>query len=598
METRHTLRRKTLTSLFANLFGYTSILTIFAVSLYIMYAAVKQPLYPSTGQELGTTTTYDSVHLQDTEEAKQAFKKFCSIRNECTLLMFCKEVPRYCIFPTTTEETSKTDTSVTIDSSITPTTQSDNNFIETYQKTEANTSTESDPTEARKETANSQEKLSTWCYWTRKFQLGGCTDDSQRESEPKRIATITPTPSKQPETSTTKKTAQTQAPASWCYDSDLERSDTSGVCRDATGTYYDGCEGGKVTEYICQGTWNGNEYTDQKCTQKLLSCKSPSICHIGRCYEAVDTSQSVTQIPVRKPSTVITRPAAETEQGTPSLKPEERKTQTKVEQEEVKKELEPPVITAPSSGSTVSGTVSIAVDKRLFSTVTVLLQPLTTVKDQIYLNRIQSSDEAVRWDTTLLPNGDYYLFAIAHGVGQKYISQPAKVTVHNAESVAVPKHSLILPSDFKPERAVVNNVLSIEEVKTTPTDAVHAVTLQGKAEPNTVISVLIYSNPIVVTVRTDANGVWTYTLEEPLEPGNHTAYVVVPKADGSQIRSEINTFFVPPVYASSVDNQNLRSVEESETPLIRNFIILAVILVLDAVMILLLVYHFKSKKNT
>ena len=568
-------------------FGYLVILTILTVSSFVVFSAVYWPISEVTGQKLGTTSEYDTVQLQNTEEAQLAFKKFCSLRAECTLLMFCKELPRYCIFPSTSTSTNTTIIQVT----PTPYTDKSTDTIVTPEHTiivEEKTTTEVTPT---------PEKISTWCYWTRKFQLEGC-EKVEPTAVPQQTISITPTPSKKSDTTAVSKTEQaSQALASWCYDSDSERLDTRGVCRDATGTYYDSCEGGKVSEYICQGTWNGKEYTNQKCTQKLLSCKSPSICHVGRCYEAVNTFQSVTKTPVLKPSAVITRPTLKTETDAPSHNTEERNTQTNVELREEKKELDPPVITTPTSGSTVSGTVSIVVDKRLFSTVTVMLQPLTTVKDQIYLNRIQSSDAAVPWDTTLLPNGDYYLFAIAHGVGQKYISQPAKVTVQNAESIAVPRHLLVLPSDFKPERAIVNNVLSIEEVQTTPADAVQAVTFQGKAEPDSVISILIYSNPIVVTVRTDANGVWTYTLEEPLEPGNHTAYVVVPKEDGSQIRSEINTFFVPPVYASSVENQNLRSVEVSDSSLIRNFVILAVILVLDAIMILLLVYHFKSKKN-
>jgi hypothetical protein len=50
-------------------------------------------------------------------------------------------------------------------------------------------------------------------------------------------------------------------------------------------------------------------------------------------------------------------------------------------------------------------------------------------------------------------------------------------------------------------------------------------TIEGKAPPGTEVTVTIYSDPITVTVTADANGNWSYTMEEPLAAGPHTIVV-------------------------------------------------------------------------
>lgn len=51
--------------------------------------------------------------------------------------------------------------------------------------------------------------------------------------------------------------------------------------------------------------------------------------------------------------------------------------------------------------------------------------------------------------------------------------------------------------------------------------------LSGTGLPNSVITVFVYSNPIVILVKTDAGGNWSYELDRDLEDGNHEVYVAV-----------------------------------------------------------------------
>ncbi len=48
--------------------------------------------------------------------------------------------------------------------------------------------------------------------------------------------------------------------------------------------------------------------------------------------------------------------------------------------------------------------------------------------------------------------------------------------------------------------------------------------ISGKGLPNSYVTLYIFSTPIVVTVKTDANGTWSYIFDKELEEGNHEVY--------------------------------------------------------------------------
>jgi hypothetical protein len=58
------------------------------------------------------------------------------------------------------------------------------------------------------------------------------------------------------------------------------------------------------------------------------------------------------------------------------------------------------------------------------------------------------------------------------------------------------------------------------------------VKLEGKALPNSFVTIFVYSEPIVVTVKTDASGSWTYTLDKELSDGNHEVYSAITDVGG------------------------------------------------------------------
>lgn len=86
-----------------------------------------------------------------------------------------------------------------------------------------------------------------------------------------------------------------------------------------------------------------------------------------------------------------------------------------------------------------------------------------------------------------------------------------------------------------------------------------AIKLSGKGLPNSFVTLYIYSDsPIIVTVKTDANGDWVYELDKELEDGNHEVYVAVTDNTGKiTAKSEPLPFVKTAEAVSVVEAANL-----------------------------------------
>ncbi|MFA6183610.1 MAG: Ig-like domain-containing protein [Parcubacteria group bacterium] len=76
--------------------------------------------------------------------------------------------------------------------------------------------------------------------------------------------------------------------------------------------------------------------------------------------------------------------------------------------------------------------------------------------------------------------------------------------------------------------------------------------LTGRALPNTYVTIYIYSDPIVLTVKTDADGNWSYVLDKDLEDGNHQVYVAVTDNTGKITAKSEPLAFVKTAEAASI----------------------------------------------
>jgi hypothetical protein len=100
-----------------------------------------------------------------------------------------------------------------------------------------------------------------------------------------------------------------------------------------------------------------------------------------------------------------------------------------------------------------------------------------------------------------------------------------------------PKQSIGLERD---EVLVIEQVRPVVVADTnTPTKA----EIRGKGLPNSFVTLYIFSDPTVVTVRTDADGSFVYTFDKELDDGQHDVYVAVTdNAGGIVAQSKPFTF--------------------------------------------------------
>ena len=94
----------------------------------------------------------------------------------------------------------------------------------------------------------------------------------------------------------------------------------------------------------------------------------------------------------------------------------------------------------------------------------------------------------------------------------------------------------------------------IETVQADNTGAGSILRIQGKAEPNQVVTLFIYSvMPIVLTAKADAYGNWIYDLDKSLVDGKHEIYAAVNNSEGRIIAASLPTpFFIQEAKAVTI----------------------------------------------
>jgi len=133
----------------------------------------------------------------------------------------------------------------------------------------------------------------------------------------------------------------------------------------------------------------------------------------------------------------------------------------------------------------------------------------------------------------------------------------------------------ILPSNFSPiEPVKVSNLglsdkISVSNLenftKKVGSKDQQTLKITGKSTPNSTVIFYVFSDPLVITTKTDGNGNWQYTIEDPLEPGKHEVYAIVDNGDGVYKRSDPMSFLISTASASAA-NPNGLSLKLSEPP--------------------------------
>ena len=129
------------------------------------------------------------------------------------------------------------------------------------------------------------------------------------------------------------------------------------------------------------------------------------------------------------------------------------------------------------------------------------------------------------------------------------------------------------PRDFIGTTAQTYTVTEITLATSTTSSGppVETLSFSGVAEPNAFITLYIFSTPIVVTVRADANGEWTYELDQELEDGSHEVYVATVNASGNILAQSERIPFVKEAQAVGLGEALPAAIEAVESEEAKGF---------------------------
>lgn len=112
------------------------------------------------------------------------------------------------------------------------------------------------------------------------------------------------------------------------------------------------------------------------------------------------------------------------------------------------------------------------------------------------------------------------------------------------------------------------------------------VVFEGVALPNSYVTLFIYSTPIIVTVKTDQNGQWKYSLEKELENGEHQMYVASVDTSGKILARSNPILFTKSAEAATIGIAGSMDNSISAQNFLRDNFILIILASLIAIVIL------------
>jgi hypothetical protein len=128
-----------------------------------------------------------------------------------------------------------------------------------------------------------------------------------------------------------------------------------------------------------------------------------------------------------------------------------------------------------------------------------------------------------------------------------------------------------------------------------------AAIIQGKALPNSFVTLYIFSTPVVVTLKTDTEGNWTYHFNKELENGEHEVYVGITDNAGKLVAKSNPFTFVKEAQAfTAVDNAPVPTTAPEESTFLSQYmiyIVLSISVVAIGLVLILLGLHLDSRQR-
>ncbi len=173
------------------------------------------------------------------------------------------------------------------------------------------------------------------------------------------------------------------------------------------------------------------------------------------------------------------------------------------------------------------------------------------------------------------PNGSFFLIAKIENVHTTYESGKIKITInsypHNStdnQTNSNNNQSTIIFESPKEKGPVEKDTYKVTSVSVVKVGTENRLKLEGKGLPNSFVTVYIYSSlPIILTVKTDSEGNWSYVLDKQLDDGEHEAYVAVTDNTGKiTAKSEPLPFIKTAQAATIIDPANAAERAKASLP--------------------------------
>jgi hypothetical protein len=114
---------------------------------------------------------------------------------------------------------------------------------------------------------------------------------------------------------------------------------------------------------------------------------------------------------------------------------------------------------------------------------------------------------------------------------------------------------------------VAKEKYEVKNIEVVESDGNKKLKISGKGPPNTYVTVYVYSDPIVLTIKTDNDGNWSYVLDQDVEDGQHEVYVAVTDNTGKVAeKSEPLAFIKTAEAVTIIPPAEAAAAERAESP--------------------------------
>jgi len=201
------------------------------------------------------------------------------------------------------------------------------------------------------------------------------------------------------------------------------------------------------------------------------------------------------------------------------------------------------------------------------------------------------TENSLQTDPNKPETKDEYQTQVDKAVTEGKITQDQATKLKTGYFIEQPKTTRLQPSSRL-------KIAKIENIS--PSIGKNNLVISGIGPANTVLKLYIYSDPIVVTTRTDDSGNFTYTLDKDLLDGEHEVYVTI-NDDTGKITEQSSplAFFIRRAQAVT-EEEYLRgdvNIESGNSSVVNKYVIPAAITVVALILIIIGIFLIKRKQK-